>query len=180
MPKPGEIDLCPFRIVVDSNESAPFQFSGIKSRKDVSKTLVIECVRKPLWSFEPREIEIKGESHRVGFADYSIEGYESKVAIERKSIPDLFATLGSRRDRFEAEVCRIGQDAEFAAVVIEGDWNQILTWKGHGPSPHSVHGTITAWQQRYRGTHWMLCPTRAFAEKQTFRMLERFWRDRNE
>lgn len=174
------IDVCPFKVVIDSNESAPFPFMGIKSREHKDRDLVIECVRKPLWNFEPRDIEIKGGVHRVGFADYSIEGYERAIAIERKSIPDLFGTLGSRRERFEAEIRRLSEDCEFACVIVEGDWPQIMTWRGHGPDPKSIHGTINAWRQRYRGCHWELCPTRAFAERQAFRILERFWLDRNE
>jgi len=174
------IDICPFKVVVDSNEGGPFPFIGIKSRDHKDRDLIIECVRKPLWCHEPREVEIKGAQHKVGWGDYSIEGYESKLAIERKSIADLFGTLSSRRDRFEAEIKRLHEDCEFAAVIVEGDWSQILTWRGNGPDPKSVHGTITAWQQRYRGTHWILCPSRAFAEKQCFRVMERFWLDRNE
>ncbi len=174
------IDVCPFVICIDSNEGAAYPFAGFKSRERKDRDLVIQCVRKPLWNHEPRQVEIKGEFHKVGFGDYSIEGYESKLAIERKSVADLFSTLGSRRDRFEAEIKRLHEDCEFAAVVVEGDWSQILTWKGHGPDARSVHGTITAFQQRYKGTHWVLCPSRAFAERQSFRMLERFWRDRNE
>lgn len=176
----SEIDVCPFTIVIDSNESAAYHFAGIKSREHKERDLVIQCVRKPLWNHEPRLVEIKGQSHKVGFADYSIEGMESAVAIERKSIEDLFSTLGSRRDRFEAEIKRIHEDCEFAMVIVEADWPQILRWKGHGPDPASVYGTIMAWRQRYRNCHWELCFSRAFAEKQTFRTLERFFRDRNE
>ena len=172
-----EIDVCPFTVVIDSNESAPYPFAGIKSREHDDRTLVIQTVRKPLWNHAVRAVEIKGESHNVGMGDYSIEGMESLIAVERKSVNDLFSTLGSRRGRFEAEIKRLSEDCEFAAVVIEGDWSQILGWKGHGPDPRSVHGTMTAWAQRYKGVHWVLCPTRAFAEKQTFRILERFWND---
>lgn len=176
----SSIDVCPFKVIVDSNESAPFPFVGIKSRQHKDRDLVIEQIRRPLWNHEPRDVEVKSNVHRVGFGDYSIEGYESKFAIERKSVPDLFGTLSSRRDRFEAEIKRLHEDCEFACVIIEGDWPQILNWRGHGPDPKSIHGTIIAWQQRYKGCHWELCPSRAFAEKQAFRLMERFWLDRNE
>ena len=35
--------------------------------------------------------------------DYTIAGLEDVVVVERKSIKDLFGTLGQHRDRFEAE-----------------------------------------------------------------------------
>ena len=95
----SSIDVCPFKVVVDSNESAPFPFAGIKSRKNKERDLVIEQVRRPLWNFEPREVEIKGTSHKVGFGDYSIEGYERQFSIERKSVADLFGTLGGQIGR---------------------------------------------------------------------------------
>lgn len=174
-----EFDVCEFQVVIDSNESAPYPFQSIKSRKHKDRKLVIPTVRKVLWNWNPREVEdSKGGRHKVGMADYTIEGFEDRIAIERKSIDDLFGTLSSRRDRFEAEIRRLHEDCEFACVVVEGDWSQILTWKGHGPEPSSVWGTVTAWQQRYRNCHWNLYPSRAMAEKACFRILERFWMDR--
>ena len=48
--------------------------------------------------------------------DYSLEGYQDQIAIERKSIDDLVVCLGKERDRFE-----------YFAVVVEGSFADLAT-----------------------------------------------------
>lgn len=71
--------------------------------------------KAPLWSDKIKCL-------RVG--DYSIEGYEDKVAIERKSLADLAGTLGKGHARFRKEMEKAKQ-LEYFAVVIEGSASQI-------------------------------------------------------
>lgn len=110
--------------------------------------------------------------------DYSLRGYEDQLAIERKGLSDCFGTFGHGRKRFERELERM-KTLQFAAVVIEGDWFTIF----HRPpkfsklKPKTIHASIIAWQQRY-GVHFFTCPDRNFAERTTYRMLERFYKDR--
>ncbi len=178
-PSAGDyIALCPFTIVRDSNEGHPFPFLGLKTRKsEGAKPLVIKTVQKPLYATSVRDVQVGAAIHSVGLADYSIEGMEHRIQIERKSIADLFGTLGDRRGRFEAEIKRLHEDCEFAAVVVEGGWSQISRWQGNGPKPDSVTGTIVAWMQRYRNVSWILADSRSIAEKLTYRALERFYSD---
>ena len=141
-----------FVIVVDTREQAPFTFQEINP---------------------PPSIIYGGL--RTG--DYSIQGYELRIAIERKSLIDLFGSVGSGRKRFQREMERMAC-MEFGAVVCEADWLTILR---QPPSqsrmnPKSVYATILAWMQRYH-VHWIMCPNRAFAEKTTYRMLERWYLD---
>jgi hypothetical protein len=174
----NDIAYCPFEIVVDSNEGAPFSFLGMKTPEaEGKKPLVVRIVRKALWNTAVRTVITKRGTFNIGLADYSIEGMEGLVQIERKSIADLFGTLGGRREKFEAEIKRLHEDCQFAAVVVEGGWDQVILWRGNGPSPQSVVGTIIAWMQRYRNVHWLLLPSRSAAERVTFRLLERFWND---
>lgn len=111
--------------------------------------------------------------------DYSLAGYEGLVAVERKSLSDAYSTLGQGRDRFERELNRLN-GFDFAAVVIEAGWDEIL----HDPPPHTevqpktVFRSILAWQQRYPRVHWWPCADRRHAEVTTFRILERFWKER--
>ena len=154
------LKVFPPTIVIDSNEGAPFQFRDITENK---VPLVVRTIRKPMWV--------------DGLADYSLEGFERQVQVERKSIDDLFGTLGQRRDRFQAEIARLHDTCDFAAVVVEADEFAIRCWQGHGPHPVSVLGTIHAWQQRYHKVHWLLCRSRATAEVNTFQVLKRFWLD---
>lgn len=57
----------------------------------------------------------------LGTGDYSIDGLEDEIAIERKSLPYLYATLGSGRRRFIRELQRL--DAFKAAmIIVESEW----------------------------------------------------------
>ena len=56
--------------------------------------------------------------------DYSIEGLEDQVTIERKSLADAFGTIGGQRKRFQRELERM-TSFKYAAVVIEADWPTI-------------------------------------------------------
>lgn len=174
----NDVAVCPFEIVVDTNEGHPFSFLGITTGTgEKKKPLLIKTTRKALYAMAVRKVETKRASFDVGLADYTIAGLETQVQIERKSVSDLFSTLGERREKFECEIKRLHEDCRFAAVVVEGGWDAITLWRGHGPTPQSVIGTIFAWQQRYKGVHWQICPNRSVAERFAFRMLERFWED---
>lgn len=50
--------------------------------------------------------------------DYSVLGFESVVAVERKSKSDLLASLGVNRKRFKQEIERL-MDYEWKGLVIE-------------------------------------------------------------
>lgn len=97
----------PFTVVIDGNEKAPYSFDNIPFLAKDRGPVHIPTVRKHL---------------KTG--DYSIEGMEEMVAVERKSLVDLFGTLGGNRDRFERELARL-QAMEFAAVIVEADWRDI-------------------------------------------------------
>ena len=132
---------CPFTIVVDSNEGAPYQFAGMTHKHSSGAVIpfIVSTVKKPLWSTMTRDIRIrKGKhvlTHAVGLADYTILGFEKHIQIERKSLSDLFGTIGARRDRFEAEIKRLHEDCKSAYVIIEADWAQISIYNTAGIDP---------------------------------------------
>lgn len=98
---PVVADFC---VVIDTREQLPWQFDGLytdMSARGGRRPLVVEKAVATL---------------RQG--DYSIRGFENQVAIERKSLPDLFGTLGRGRDRFARELERLAA-LDRAAVVIE-------------------------------------------------------------
>lgn len=159
-PEPDYL-LCPFTVIVDSREQSPFTFRGF--RGDASQK------RRPL--------VVRTVVAGLASGDYSIEGFENRVAVERKSLSDLFGTLGNGRERFERELQRLSA-MEFAAVVIEAGWSSII---GSPPpqsklTPKTVFRSVIAWQQEFPGIHWWTLDTRSLAEHATFRILERFWK----
>lgn len=155
--------VSPVVVAIDTREQAPYGFLNITPRPTrTATTCIIRTVARTLRS-----------------GDYSIDGHDHQIAVERKSVEDAYATFSHGRDRFERELARL-QLLDFAAIVIEGGWGRII---GIPPAhsklrPESVFGSIIAWQQRFPNVHWLTCPDRRFAEITTFRILERFWRDR--
>lgn len=167
---PTDIDsekpvFCPFTVIIDTREQAPYQFRTFKAD-----------AKHKTQSGIPRPLFIQTEIATLKTADYSIKGFESEIAIERKSLTDLFGTLGSGRDRFKRELERLSQ-FQVAHVVIEADWKTIL----YSPpertklDPKSVFRSINAWEQEFPTIHWQFMGMKAIAEHKTFRILERFW-----
>jgi ERCC4-type nuclease len=149
----------PAVVLIDSREQMPFRFTGL--RADASDG------RRPL------AVTTRVETLPTG--DYSLEGMSERVAVERKSLTDLFATLGQDRERFERELTRLAE-MTFAAVVIEADWLKILKQPPDFSrlNPKTIFRSVIAWQQRFPKVHWWACPDRRFAEVVTLRILERF------
>lgn len=165
MPRPKFVDktgrfLLP--VVIDTREQLPFDFAGMTcDQADGGGPLTIPTCVNTLTS-----------------GDYSILGYETRVAVERKSLADLYSTLGQGRDRFERELERLA-GYDFAAVVIEATWPEVCS----DPPPHTqlppktVFRSVLAWSVRYPRVHWFPCGVRRLAEVTTFRLLERFVRE---
>lgn len=151
----------PFVIAVDRREQAPYSFGGL--RDDASRGV--------------RPLRVRREVKHLETGDYSIVGCEQRVAVERKSLEDLYSTLGRGRDRFYREVQRLAE-LECAAIVVEAPWAEILLRPPVGSRlrPKTVFRTAIAWMQR-GGVPWVTCAGRRMGEVVTYRWLERWWRD---
>ena len=117
---------------------------------------------------------------KLDAGDYSVVGLENRVGIERKSLADAYGTFGSGRKRFERELERLAT-YEYAAVMIEATMEHALTCKPEHANVQQFTGkhfnrAWIAWSQRHR-VHFVFAGSRALAQKQTYIMLERFWRD---
>jgi DNA excision repair protein ERCC-4 len=149
----------PFEVLVDGREKHPYLFAGLRADARLAH----------------RPLAVRWSWAHLPTGDYSLRGCEESVAIERKSMEDLYSTLGQHRDRFEAEHERMSK-LDFAAVVIEASWGRII----HRPpersrlDPKTVYRTAIAWSIRYR-VPWFTCESRRLGEVTTFRLLERWW-----
>lgn len=180
----------PFTILIDSNESHPFNFKGLKCDANrQGRPLVVRTKWKSLGRFPN------------GLGDYAIEGdLEDHCRIERKSVEDLQGTLlgwpkldeegnqmrgSGRRERFEQELENL-QKIQCAAVVVEGSMSDVLSeLKDYGKKTIQTQTkilfrSIIAMQQSYLGVPWFMCDGRRAAEVTAFRFLERFWRHNHE
>ena len=113
------------QIIVDSREQLPFTFSH-----------------------ERYDVQIQQGTLAVG--DYSLRGLEDKVAVERKSLPDLVQCLGRERERFERELLR-GAALDAFAVVVEGSWSDLANGNFRSQlNPHAACQSTLAFMARYR------------------------------
>lgn len=107
--------------------------------------------------------------------DYSIDGFEdSGISIERKSIPDLFQSLGKGREREERKFQRL---SEFHRkyLVIDGDWNDIFYPPPYTMmNPKSVWETIHAWSIKY-DVGIIFGKSRKSSQELVFKYLENYW-----
>jgi len=86
--------------------------------------IVIDTREQNPWSFRKSE-HIEGTvKNKLNVGDYSIQGYESKIAIERKSAVDLFGTLGKGHKRFQRELER-AEGMDYFAILVENTLTQI-------------------------------------------------------
>lgn len=158
--KPSTV-TAPFTILIDGREKAPYRFSGLHSgAASGSRPLVVTT-----------------EWCHLTTGDYTVRGLEDMVTVERKSLADLYSTLGQHRERFEEEFKRL---AEFkrAVVVVEAGWYEMIHWPPERSklNPKTVFRTALSWHVRY-GVPVIPAEDRRFAEIWTFRWLEKCWKE---
>lgn len=140
-------------IIIDSLEGKPYTFPGM------------DVVRK-----------------RLNVGDYSIEGFEDRFAVERKTLDDLASSMGAERDRFEAEIKRAQSLDEFV-VVIEGQRSDVEDYVGQKRCPNyfskmfpaSIIGTVDKWPQRYDTLTFDWCDNRQTAKQETLHYLDSWY-----
>lgn len=74
---------------------------------------------------EPYEFPCNTISHKLEAGDYSVEGFESRIVVERKSLQDFVSTVVHQRDRFVRELVRLSAH-HHACVVVEADMTFLL------------------------------------------------------
>jgi DNA excision repair protein ERCC-4 len=110
---------------------------------------------------------------QMGFlktADYSILGFEDRIAFERKTLTDLLGCIGGSRDRFERELQRLSH-IQFRGLIVEATLREVLTPPPFCHlNPSAVLGTLVSWALRFQLPIW-LAGTRSAAQSLTERLL---------
>ncbi len=139
------------RVIVDTREQRPFTFERFPE---------VEVVRGALPT-----------------GDYSLPGFEDKIAIERKSLDDLVGCLkGDNRARFERELAR-GRTYDLFCVVVEASLDDVS--KGRYRSEmktEAVLQSVVAFGVRYR-VPFVWCGNRQGAEYMTHSFLAKYARE---
>jgi ERCC4-type nuclease len=152
-------------LIIDTREQQPYVFAGCKS---IYVAFVVERAGLPVGDY----------------AAYLSGGNTSPgevCVVERKTHSDLLSTLTHGRERFERELERLAEYG-FAALVIESDLPSIA----RGPqrpdgkwNPRAIVASLVAFAQRFN-VHVYFASNRRLAEVYTYRLLERWVRDRAE
>lgn len=173
-------------ILVDTAETIPFTFAGIKGDADKDhRVLIIPTKRASLGRYP----NSKG--------DYSVEGFSERIGVERKSADDIQGTVlgwetdyhkqtlnAARRERFEKELENLAK-LEAGLVVVEAPLHVVLgtmqQWGDKSPDENRkiFHRSVLAYMQDFK-VPWLFCSHRRHAEVATFRFLHRFWDKRRE
>ena len=105
-----------FRIIVDTREQAEYTFA-------------CPVVRR-----------------KLDTGDYSVEGFETRVAVERKSLTDFVHTVIHDFQRFAVELDKLSR-MDATCVVVEADLDQVLRGLHadalRSVSPQSLLGAAT-------------------------------------
>jgi len=111
--------------------------------------------------------------------DYSIEGLEQKIAIERKTKQDIYQSVSKERKRFKKEAERL-QEYQYAAIVIECTLSDLLEPPPFSEvSPRVVINTLISWSIKHK-LHIFFASSREHARGLVYRLLEKFWLNRSE
>lgn len=135
LPAPPEADPATVRpcIIVDTREQTPLLFTRLPSVRGTLQT-----------------------------GDYSAQGCEDLLAIERKSIADLVGCCtGDNRDRFTRELHRL-RGFRFARLLIVGTRGEIERHEYRSAvNPTSVLHSLAAWEVRFVPIVWAPDPQAA-------------------
>jgi hypothetical protein len=182
MTAPAEPIRNPFTVLIDTAEGQPWTFHGLTCDAD----------KENLPLYVPTRFQSLGR-HPCSLGDYSIAGLTDEVAIERKSMEDIWGTvlgwqsdyqagrnISGRRARFECELANLAK-INAACVVVEASWEDCIglmpEW---GVKPAATNRkiflrSIISFQQRFK-LAWNFMPGRRAAEIFAFRFLERYWK----
>jgi len=103
-------------------------------------TVVVDTREQKPYAFDPQCVAVT--RHALPAGDYSIEGREDSVAVERKTLEDFVSTVIRSRKRFKKELQRLA-GYEAACIVVEADLRDILGGRYRsGAHPNTVLGTV--------------------------------------
>ncbi len=135
--------------------------------------IVIDTREQEPYAFHPERAAVVRRALRAG--DYSLEGCEERVAVERKSLDDLVRTVIRERERFRRELVALS-GYEAACVVVEAGLPDVLgTRYRTGAHAASVLGAVVSIILDH-GVPVFFCTDRPAARQFTEAYLLRFHR----
>ena len=123
------------RAIVDTREQTPFDLSPLMCK-----------------------------SSGLATGDYSVDGMEDQVCLERKELGDLIACCGPERERFIRELQRM-KAYQHRMVIVEAAWAQIVTGSYRSQlDPKAAVHSIISFQAHY-AVPFLFAGTRDMAQE---------------
>ena len=136
-------------------------------------TLVIDTREQEPYSFDPARAAVVRCALPAG--DYSVQGFEEAVAVERKTLEDLVSTVLRGRRRFHREL-RLLSTYQAACVVVEAELADVLLGRYRSDAdPGAVLGSVVSIVVDF-GVPVFFCSSRQAACRFTLEYLLRFAR----
>ena len=111
-------------------------------------TLIVDTREQEEYSFDSRLVATVRRALPAG--DYSIEGLEDRVAVERKTLDDFVSTVIHSRTRFREELRKLA-GYRAACVVVEAGLMDVLQKRYRGGAhPNAVLGNALSLILDYR------------------------------
>lgn len=135
--------------------------------------IVIDTREQEPFVFRHERYAAETEPGTLTVGDYSLSGLTDRVAVERKSLPDLVLCLGRERERFERELAR-GAALDAFAVVCEASWLDLSRGEYRSRlNPHAACQSVLAFAGRYR-VPFLFAGSRSAAEYITWGFLRQY------
>lgn len=142
--------------------------TGVLERIAADQTVLIDTREQIPWDLRPFASRVT----TLATGDYTLEGQERAISIERKGegLADLLACVGRERARFERELDRMAQ-YRYRWVICEGSWHDLCCGRYQSKiPPTSAIGSIVAWQVKFE-TPFIFTESRPAAEALVIRIL---------
>ena len=133
--------------------------------------IIIDSREQKPYSFENETI-----AGALMTGDYSIDGLQDHIAIERKELNDLISCLSKGRDRFERELQR-GKGLDYFCLIIEASLQDIAqgAYKSQ-MAPRAAIQSLMAFSVRYR-LPIFFCGNREYGQRITESLLQKYCRE---
>ena len=136
-------------------------------------TILVDSREQKPFTFENERYDVQIQPGTLTVGDYSLAGLQDKVAVERKSLPDLVQCLGRERERFERELQR-GMALDAFTVVVEASWSDLASGNFRSRiHPHAACQSVLAFMARYR-VPFLFAGSRPAAEYSVWGFLRQF------
>jgi len=121
---------------------------GFYLRKSERIVIIQDTREQRPWRFDPARFEVRRGTLKQG--DYSVAGFEDRIAIERKNPQDFLGSMGNGRDRFMRELERLAE-YEYADIVVDSfDWRRYYAGEYRSKfSDNAILGTTASIRMKY-------------------------------